>query len=256
MPLSKKKAAQQKGQGAAKTFARVKSPSRSELVIDKITNSIINGELVDGELLPSENKLCEIFGVSRSILREAVRVLAAKGLVEVVHGSGTYVRLPKISVPEEAVRNYLLTHSFSLEQLMEVRMPIELEIARWAALRREDVHIQSMEEAMRIMRSESFTDEEKAEADGEFHKAIIAATSNPLFGIMISSIMVNLHISRIIAIRHFGIDSVIKEHEIILEAVKNNDPEAASAGMRVHMEHAMERINKVSSLLKERRLDD
>ena len=52
-------------------------------MVDQITNSIINGELSDGELLPPENKLCEICGVSRSILREAIRALASKGLVEV-----------------------------------------------------------------------------------------------------------------------------------------------------------------------------
>ena len=70
------------------TDLRIKPQSRSDLVVDRITNSIINGELTDGQLLPPESQLCEALGVSRSILREAVRVLSSKGLVEVRQGHG------------------------------------------------------------------------------------------------------------------------------------------------------------------------
>lgn len=231
-------------------FSKIKFQSRADLVVDKITNSIINGELSDRELLPPENRLCEIFGISRSILREAIRVLVSKGLVEVKQGYGTSVRLPKIEIPEEAVRNYLMTNIFSLSQLMEIRTPIEAEVARLAAERREEKHLNNMEESLQIMNTNSNSVEVYANADEVFHKAIIDASGNPLFGIMIRSIMGNLHISRQLAIRHFGIEVVIREHRGIFEAIKNQQPSISATKMKEHMDGALRRINQVKELLK------
>ena len=234
----------------SKDFLKIKFQSRAELVVDKITNSIINGELSDGELLPPENQLCEIFGISRSILREAFSVLVSKGLVEVKQGHGTFVRLPKIDVPEEAVRNYLMTNTFSLLQLMEVRTPIEVEVARLAAERREEKHVTIMQESLQTMSVDLNSAEVFSDADETFHKAIIDASGNLLFGIMIRSIMGNLHIGRQLAIRHFGIEVVIQEHERIFEAIKNQQPSAAAIKMKEHMDGALGRINQVNELLR------
>jgi len=233
----------------SKDFLKIKFQSRAELVVDKITNSIINGELSDGELLPPENQLCEIFGISRSILREAFRVLVSKGLVEVKQGHGTFVRLPKIDIPEEAVRNYLMTNTFSLMQLMEVRTPIEVEVARLAAERREEKHVVIMDESLQKMHANSSSAEVLSDADEAFHQAIVDASGNLLFGIMIRSIIVNLHISRQLAIRHFGIEVLIQEHEKIYEAIKNKQPSVAATKMQEHMNGALKRINQVNDLL-------
>jgi GntR family transcriptional repressor for pyruvate dehydrogenase complex len=233
-----------------KNFSKIKFQSRAELVVDKITNSIINGELSDGELLPPENQLCEIFGISRSILREAFRVLVSKGLVKVKQGHGTFVRLPKIDVPEEAVRNYLMTNTFSLLQLMEVRTPIEVDVARLAAERRVEKHVIIMDESLQKMHANSNSAEALSDADEAFHQAIIDASGNLLFGIMIRSIRVNLHISRQWAIRHFGIDIVIQEHEKIYEAIKNKQSSVAAIMMKEHMDGALKRIDQVNELLK------
>lgn len=232
-----------------KEFPKIKFQSRADLVVDKITNSIINGESSIGELLPPENKLCEIFGVSRSILREAIRALVSKGLVEVKQGHGTFVRLPKIEIPEEAVRNYLMTHTFSLQQLMEIRTPIEMEAARYAAERREKKHLDLMEESMQILNTESSV-EVYADADELFHQAVIDASKNPLFGIMIRSIMVNLHVGRQLSIRHFGTVGFIEEHQAILEAIKNMEPIKAATKMKEHMEGYLSRTDEVNRRLK------
>jgi len=230
-------------------FSKIKPQSRAELVVDKITNSIINNELSDGELLPPETQLCEIFGVSRSILREAIRVLASKGLVKVKQGYGTLVRVPKIDVPEEAVGTYLKTNTFSLLQIMEIRTPIEIEVAKLAAERRKEMHLQMMEEALQIFHSHSDNVERYANADNDFHRAIIDATGNPLFGIIIRSVMYYLNLSRQLAIRHFGLAVVIEEHQAILEAIKNKEAITAATKMKEHMDGALSRINKVNKLL-------
>lgn len=231
-------------------FSKIKPQSRADLVVDKITNAIIENELRDGELLPPENRLCEIFGVSRSILREAIRVLVSKGLVEVKQGHGTSVRLPKIEVPEEAVRNFLMANRVSLLQLMEIRTPIEVEVARLAAERREEAHLKNMEKSFQMMNDDSNSIEEYANADDFFHQAMIEATGNPLFGIMIRSIMGNLHISRQLVIRHFGIEVVIQEHRRIFEAIKSKNPSLAVTKMKEHMEGVLIRINQAKELFK------
>jgi GntR family transcriptional repressor for pyruvate dehydrogenase complex len=228
---------------------KIKFQSRAELVVDKIINSIINGELSDGELLPPENKLCQIFGVSRSILRESIRVLVSKGLIEVKQGHGTFVRQPQIDVPEEAVRNYMMVHRYALEQLMEVRMPIEVEMSRLAAKRRREEHIEAMQASLLDMQEYSKSAEVLSDADDAFHRAILEGSGNSLFGIMIRSIMGNLHIGRQLAIRHFGIEVVIQEHEAIYTAIKNKQPALAAEQMKAHMDGALLRIEKVNKLL-------
>lgn len=234
-------------------FSKIKPQSKADLVVDLITNSIINGELADGERLPPENRLCEIFGVSRSILREAVRVLSSKGLVEVRQGHGSYARLPRVHVPEEAVRHYLLTNPFSLRQLLEIRSPIEMEAARLAAERRAEKHLSALRKTLQSMKNAKNGVEAYADADETFHKSIIEASGNPLFGIMIRSIMGNLHLSRQLAIRHFGIAPVIREHEDIYEAIRDRQTADAARTMKRHMERALVRIRKVNELLNEKR---
>ena len=234
-----------------KPFSKIRFQSRADLVVDKITLSVINGELRDGELLPPEAQLCETFGISRSILREAVRVLVSKGLVEVKQGHGTFVRRPRIEVPEEAMRNYLMTHSFTLFQLMEVRTPLEMEVARWAAERREEAHLERLKETLKIMAVNSNSVEMFSEADALFHDSLVEASGNRLFGILIRTIMANLHFNRQLGIRHFGVQVVSQEHERIFEAIREQRPALAAQSMKEHMVQALVRIDKVNKLLKE-----
>ena len=133
---------------------------------------------------------------------------------------------------------------------MEVRTPIEIEIAILAAGCRKEQHLEQMRASITSMQNQLQGSEAHADADALFHQAIIDASGNPLFGIMIRSIMVNLHISRELAIRHFGVRVVIEEHDAILKAIEAQNPEMAKTAMKKHMDQAMDRINKVNELLK------
>jgi DNA-binding FadR family transcriptional regulator len=107
-----------------------------------------------------------------------------------------------------------------------------------------------MEESLQIMLADSDSAEVLSDADEAFHKVIIDASGNLLFGITIHSIMGNLHISRQLAIRHFGIEVVIQEHERIYEAIKNQQPSVAAIKMKEHMDSALMRIIQVNELLR------
>lgn len=126
---------------------------------------------------------------------------------------------------------------------------LEVEVARLAAQRREEKHINTMEKSLEILNTDSKSAEGYADADETFHKVLIDASKNPLFGIMIRSIMVNLHISRQWSIRHFGVAVVIEEHKAIFEAIKNKEAITAATKMKEHMDGALMRINQVKELL-------
>ena len=203
---------------------KIRIPSRTEMVIERITEFIFSGQYSVGEVLPPEKKLCEMFGISRSIMREAVKVLAAKGLLEVKQGFGTVVCLPKDEVPEKALMTYMAAHSVSLAQLMEVRAPLEIAIAKLAAAGRTDEHLQRMAATFETLAVEGQSLDVYTDADVAFHQSLVDAAGNHIFKIIVNSIIQFLEMSRRLTIHHFGLDIVIKGHEQIYRAVVDKNP--------------------------------
>lgn len=226
-------------------LSKIKPVSRTQMVIDSLVDSIISGDLKDGELLPPEGKLCEIFGVSRSILREAMHVLSAKGLVEVKQGYGTIVQLPKDTVPEEAFSNYFKFNEISLIHLLELRKPLEVEIARLAAERATDQQIRQLSDLLERFNTPGQDMESYVEVDDNFHAVLSEATQNPTFGIIMRSIISYLHFSRELTINRFGKNIVYKEHMEIFNGVKNHDPEAAMTAMAHHINSVAEHLREI-----------
>ena len=101
-----------------------------------------------------------------------------------------------------------------------------------------------MEQSLEVMRTTSLGDEAYADADADFHRSLLEASGNPIFRILIRSIMVNLHISRQLAIRHFGIDVVSSEHAAVLEAVRFRRSGSGPPKYENHMDRAVERSTK------------
>jgi DNA-binding FadR family transcriptional regulator len=212
------------------------------MVTDELSKLILNRKISDGDLLPPEPKLCEIFGVSRNILREAIKILASKGLLEVKQGHGTRVRTPKDEVTEEALETYLKTNPISLVQIMEVRKPLEIETVRFAAQRRTPEHLAMMEKALHVMQTQSDDLEAVVKADDTFHQAMIEATGNPMFKIMIRPLLSSLHLSRRLTDDHFGIEVVIKQHREVYEAIKSRDADKAAEYMQIHIELSLKHL--------------
>jgi DNA-binding FadR family transcriptional regulator len=228
-----------------KGLSKIKPQSRTDMVTEKLTDLILSGELSDGDLLPPEPKLCEIFGVSRNILREAVKILASKGLVEVKQGHGTRVRIPKDEVTEEALETYLKTNPISLLQLMEIRTPLEIETARLTAQRRKPEHLVMMERALHVMQTQAEDLEAVVKADDEFHQAMIEATGNPMFKIIIRPLLAYLHVSRQLTIGHFGLKIVLQQHREAYEAIKARDVKRATKCMKAQMALTLKHLQTI-----------
>ena len=216
-------------------LSKIKPVSRTQMVVDKMIESMVSGVLRDGELLPPENTLCEIFGVSRSILREAMHVLAAKGLVDVKQGYGTVVQLPNDSVPEEAFCNYLKFNEVSLIHLLELRKPVEIEIAGLAAERATEEQIGELSKLLEQFQKPDQNMELYVKVDDNFHAVLSQATQNPIFGIIMRSVISYLHYSRELTINRFGKDIVLEQHRAIYNGVKKRNPDEARKAMDHHV---------------------
>ena len=161
--------------------------SLSERVADAVTAAILAGEMKPGERLPSERALCEQFMVSRSVVREAVRSLVAKGLVVVQPRIGHVVKMPGASNVAESLRLYVRGRGIDVDKVMDVRGVIEVEIAARAAVGASDDDLRALRQAASLM-NDATTAEAAAVADVEFHRAIAAATDNEFFEMMLDSL--------------------------------------------------------------------
>lgn len=217
-----------------RSIAPIAEPeSKNLLVVRHLSNLILSGELHEEEALPPESDLCERLGVSRSVLRESMKMLAAKGLVRIRQGRGTVVTRPSADTATEAIQNYLQLNPVSLRQILEVRTPVEVEVARLAAVRRSGDHVQSLKSTIRSIKTAD-TIEQAIGADNEFHRILVEACGNPLYRILHRSMEAYFSHLRTETAR-FGTRKVATQHARILGAVESGDGEIAAAAMSDHM---------------------
>src|ERR1700730_12858535 len=158
---------------------------------DKVTgalaHSIISGSLQPGDKLPSERELCEQFGVSRPVVREAVRSLIAKGLLADNPRRGHVVRALGRDTVTESLTLSLRGQRLDYGKLMEARVVVEVENAGLAAQRASPEQVQALRDAAARLHM-GMSAEEAALADVEFHRTIATATANEFFELLLDSI--------------------------------------------------------------------
>ncbi|AKE42221.1 putative transcriptional regulator [Corynebacterium kutscheri] len=221
---------------------------RVTLGVDRIMQSIANGEFQPGQALPSEANLAAFLDVSRPTMREVVRTLADRGVVEVVHGRGTFVA--EVSAwTDVRSRVDIISRTTSKNQvgfyLTEVRRMIEVGASGHAAARATDEDIARMRAALDAYDAAVVANDVLAivDADVEFHTALIEASKNPF----ITAVMIPL--ADELAASRYETSSVPevcqraqKHHREIFVAVKNRDEEGAKNAMRRHMTQTFDDI--------------
>jgi GntR family transcriptional repressor for pyruvate dehydrogenase complex len=227
--------------------APVQSAKVFERVAEQIEKRILEGELRKGDRLPTERELAEQFQVSRTAVREAMKSLAQKGLINMRPGRGTIV----IDGAREAMQNSIslmmklkLGEVGGSDNLVEFRGILETEIAALAAARATEKELSAMREAIRVM-DESLNDADAfIDADNAFHEALAQATQNALILILINSIVHLLSEQRKqIFETEGGPQRGQIHHRRILESVVRRDPEAARAAMRSHLQQVREDVS-------------
>lgn len=216
----------------------VRQPNLSDQVAEQMQELIVQGRLRPGERLPSERELADRFGVSRTVIREAVRSLMAKGLLEVHSGSGMIVCTPTASSIADHFDLLLRLNSEGdpLEYIFDVRHVLEVEIAGRAAQQATESDIREMEHHLQQMADNLNDLEQAAAADVEFHAALARATQNPLFAILLDSISeIMLEVRRLGFTLSGAPQKILEEHARILQSVKRGDVEASQIAMSEHL---------------------
>jgi len=219
-------------------YKLVRTSRLYEQIVQQIEESIVRGDLKPGNQLPAERELAQRFGVSRTAVREAVKALREKGLVEAYSGRGTFVT----DGTTKAVRQSLdlmvkIGQPDGSTHLAEVRAILEPEIAALAATRIQEPELATMREAVAVMDRAGGDPDAYIEADLDFHLALAEGAANPLILSLLDSIVGLLREQRLNIFRvPGGPERGQIHHKRILEAVERHDAEKARLAMREHLE--------------------
>ncbi len=218
-------------------YHQIESERLYERIVEQIEQRILQGDLHVGDQLPPERELCEQLGVSRTAVREAVKALRQKGLVEIYPGRGTFIA----NGTSQAMRRSLnlvvkLGRSGDSDQLVQVREILEPEIAALAAAHATPEQIVTMNEAVAAMDAALDDADRFVEADLAFHLALAEATQNDIIPTLMDSIIDLLREQRkLIFTTPGGPQRGQVHHKRILKAIKQRDVEAARKAMRAHL---------------------
>ncbi|TAM74395.1 FadR family transcriptional regulator [bacterium] len=222
-------------------------------IVEAIVGRIVSGELQPGVFLPPESELALQFGTSRTVVREALRVLADKGLVEIRHGAGTRVTDPERWDPLDAsilvARRERGTMVSVLQDLMEARSIFECEVAALAAERAEQTHLARMDAAIKMMHATVEMPVAFGNADSDFHRAILEATGNSVLLKMGDSMRELLTFSQQTTSALPGhLERALADHIAIYRAVKRGDAAGARSAMRRHLARTERHVKELLRL--------
>ena len=226
----------------------VRSSRLYEQIVQQVEDSIHRGELKPGDQLPPERELAQQFGVSRTAVREAVKALREKGLVEAYPGRGTFITDGSSYTIRQSLDRMMRTANEGFQNLAEVREILEPEIAALATTRADQEDLQAMREQVAIMDQAKGDPEAYIEADLDFHLALAEAAANPIILSLIDSIVGLLREQRIGIFQvNGGPERGQYHHKKILEAVERRDPVGAREAMKAHLIQVREDSRKATS---------
>jgi GntR family transcriptional repressor for pyruvate dehydrogenase complex len=231
--------------------ARRRPRSLAQELVDSLSGQINSGDIRPGDKLPTESEIMRAFGVSRTVVREALSRLQASGLVETHHGVGTYALKPNTSGDFRVDPADIATVR-DIMVILELRICLESEAAGLAAARRTEAQLVEMREALDQFRAALIPGGDTVTPDFRFHLLISQATDNKYFADLLSQLgAAIIPRTRINSAKLADEDReqylarVNLEHEGIYEAIRRQDAESARAAMRTHLSNSRERLRRV-----------
>ncbi len=218
----------------------------SKTVADDIQRKIINSELTVGDQLPTEPKLMEEYGVSRTVIREAAACLVSRGVVDVRPRRGMTVRAPDGKGLSESLIAQLQMSNVSLSQLLQVRSVLETAMARLAASQRTEDDIARLRENLHRIETADTDRRGVLKIDLEFHDLLAEATHNPFFILVsrpITELLYSIYINKsdYMAFR----TTTCTEHRAIVDAIASRDGDGAAAAIEKHLNRVGTTIEKL-----------
>ena len=227
----------------------VTTQSLTQQIVNELGLAIVRGKYHSENSFPIEADLCEQFGVSRSVLREAVKMLTSKGLLRARPRQGTWVQ------PEESwnlldpdVLRWLLERKFSIDLLgefTEVRLAIEPQAAAFAAERASPEQKQAIADALDRMQAAEFGDDDALLSDIAFHVAVLEASGNRFFGQLKDLVETALRISIRLTNQYKGVAlASVADHKKVYDAIEAGDADAARKASQALVQEANDLINR------------
>lgn len=207
-------------------------------IVEHVQAQILSGELKPGDRIPAERELALHFHVSRAAVREAIKALTEKGLVNVHVGRGTFVAALTTDHVVQSMSLLLRDARNTPEHLQEAREILEVPIARLAALNRSEEHLVRLRELLRAMEAQRHMTRAFIDADSDFHYELARATGNPVLEIVSRTLLSMLRSERVFMVGFRDeIRGAIGSHARIVDALDRRDEDAAADAMAGHLTH-------------------
>lgn len=215
-----------------------------EQVADLLERQII-AQYKDGKKLPSEQHLAEQYQVSRTIIREALKLLKERGLIDSKTGSGAYVTKPEAQNIADVVSRIIRVNRIDYANVFDMRIFLETEAVSRAARYVTEEEIQEMEEILERLKGSGLSAEERSEYDFSFHYMISKASGNPLLALMTEAIgTICQEVISVGFLVQGGLEDSIVRHNRILQALKDHDEKEARESVAAHLEKSKQNYEK------------
>lgn len=220
-----------------KPLITINRPDRVSEVLEQLSDQITAGAFGQDGTLPAEGALAETFRVSRTVVREAMRMLRAQGLVEVSQGKPPRVKPADPQATIASLTLLLRRSEGTLLHLVEARRPLESEIALLAAERAGPDDFDRLQETIDRLTTVGTLDE-RVQADVEFHRILAETSANPVFCLLLETISGLLCESRRRTLTQSGSEIAAAGHRAVLAALRRRDGAAAKSAMLEHLKLA------------------
>jgi len=228
----------------------LRSSNLAEQLSEVLSTQIVSGERAAGSRLPTEERLASEFGVSRTVVREAIARLKSDGLVTTRQGLGAFVAATPVGRPFRIGGDRQEAHAV-VQQVFELRIGVETEAAALAAARATPAQVKEIRSALKVLNQASQRGGDGVEEDILFHRAIARAANNPVYDDFFEFLerytRSQLSISRRNCELAGWLSDIRMEHEAIYEAIAAHDPAAARQAAHAHMSNAMARLQRIQA---------
>ncbi|MDO5712012.1 MAG: FCD domain-containing protein [Micrococcales bacterium] len=236
---------------AYRAWRPVAQPRAYELVVDRIEEQIYAGVLTVGDRLPAERDLASMLGVSRAAVREAIRALAAQGVLASAVGAGRDAGTTVAAMPSEALTRFLRLHvalaNFPMPDVVDARVMLERGSVRLAARQRDAEALRGLEVLLTRMETPGLDREEFNDLDSDFHIALAEAGGNRLVADITTAIRASMRLPILQSCQATGAwrqisTRLCRGHRTIVDAVASGEGDTAAAAVESHIRYAYEAL--------------
>ena len=215
-----------------------------EQIADTLEQAIVHSD-IKTEKLPSEQELSKRFKVSRTVIREALKVLKERGLIDPRNGGGSYLTRPNTDTVSNVLNRIIRMDNISNDDLHNMRLILETAAARLAAFNSKPAEVEHLEDILNLMTDKTLPDDERIRLDADFNITIARSSENELLGMFVEvmTILLNNYMTKGI-FGPSGIEKTGAQHRKILKAVKNREPLAAETAILEHLTASRKNVGK------------